>query len=63
MNDLARPAIFRSSKAFQSDALLLFGHDATLDEEGTDIIAIQRIAVTNKRNVLRQLNQLNIIES
>ncbi|MBS1160541.1 MAG: hypothetical protein H6R15_2960 [Proteobacteria bacterium] len=49
--------------AFQSGAFLLFGHDATLDEEGTDVIAVQRIAVTNKRNVLRQLDQLNINES
>lgn len=49
--------------SFQSGAFLLFGHDATLDEEGTDEIAVQRIAVANKRNVLRQLDQLNINES
>ena len=49
--------------AFQSGAFLLFGHDATLDEGGTTEIAVQRIAVSNKRNVLRQLDQLNINES
>jgi len=49
--------------AFQSGAFLLFGHDATLDEEGTREIKVQRIAVSDKRNVLRQLDQLNINES
>lgn len=49
--------------AFQSGAFLLFGHDATLDEDGTPEIAVQRIAVTNKNTVLRQLDQLNINES
>lgn len=49
--------------AFQSGAFLLFGHDATLHEGGTPEISVQRIAVTNKRNVLRQLDQLNINES
>jgi len=49
--------------AFQSGAFLLFGHDATLDEGGTPDISIQRIGVSNKRNVLAQLDQLNINES
>jgi hypothetical protein len=49
--------------AFQSGAFLLFGHDATLDEDGTPEIAVQRIAVTDKNSVLRQLDQLNINES
>lgn len=49
--------------SFQSGAFLLFGHDATLDEGGTPEIVVQRIAVTNKRAVLRQLDQLNINES
>lgn len=49
--------------AFQSGAFLLFGQDATLDEDGTPEIAVQRIAVTNKEAVLRQLDQLNINES
>lgn len=48
---------------FQSGAFLLFGHDATLDEGGSSEIAVQRIAVSNKRSVLRQLDQLNINES
>jgi hypothetical protein len=49
--------------AFQSGAFLLFGHEATLDEGGTSEITVQRIAVSNKRNVLKQLDQLNINES
>lgn len=49
--------------AFQSGAFLLFGQDATLDEGGTPEITVQRIAVTNKEAVLRQLDQLNINES
>lgn len=49
--------------AFQSGAFLLFGHDATLNESGTPEISVQRIAVTNKEMVLRQLDQLNINES
>lgn len=49
--------------AFQSGAFLLFGQDATLDEGGSPEIAVRRIAVTDKGNVLRQLDQLNINES
>lgn len=49
--------------AFQSGAFLLFGHDATLNEGGTPEISVQRISVTNKETVLRQLDQLNINES
>lgn len=49
--------------AFQSGAFLLFGHDATLDESGTPEISVQRIAVTDKEAVLKQLDQLNINES
>jgi hypothetical protein len=49
--------------AFQSGAFLLFGYDATLDEGGSPEISVQRIAVTKKGNVLKQLDQLNINES
>jgi FRG domain len=49
--------------AFQSGAFLLFGQDATLDEEGSPEILVQRIAVTNKAAVLKELDQLNINES
>lgn len=50
--------------AFQSGAFLLFGHDATLNEGGIpDEISVQRMAVTNKGDVLKQLDQLNINES
>lgn len=49
--------------AFQSGAFLLFGYDTTLDEGGSPEIAVQRIAVTNKGDVLKQLDQLNINES
>jgi hypothetical protein len=38
----------------------LFGQDATLDENGTPEIGVERIAVTNKSQVLAQLDQLNI---
>ena len=49
--------------AFQSGAFLLFGYDAALDEGGSTEISVQRIAVTKKRNVLKQLDLLNINES
>ena len=49
--------------AFQSGAFLLFGEDVTLGEEGNTEISVQRIAVTNKEVVLKQLDQLNINES
>ncbi|MBB4607276.1 hypothetical protein GGR59_003557 [Xanthomonas arboricola] len=49
--------------AFQSGAFLLFGHDATLNEEGTPEIAVTRIGISNKHTILRQLDQLNINES
>lgn len=48
--------------SFQSGAFLLFGHDAALAEEGNQEIAVQRIGVTNKAAILRQLDQLNINE-
>lgn len=49
--------------AFQSGAFLLFGQDATLDEGGSADISVQRIGVSNKRAVLKQLDQLNINDS
>lgn len=49
--------------AFQSGAFLLFGEDVTLGEEGNTEISVQRIAVTNKEVVMKQLDQLNINES
>lgn len=49
--------------AFQSGAFLLFGQDATLDEGGSAEISVQRIGVSNKRTVLKQLDQLNINDS
>lgn len=49
--------------AFQSGAFLLLGHDTSLDEQGTDEINVERIAISNKPEVLRQLDQLNINES
>lgn len=49
--------------AFQSGAFLLFGQDASLDENGSEDIALKRIAVTNKKALLGQLDQLNINES
>lgn len=49
--------------SFQSGAFLLFGQDAVLGEDGTPEIAVTRIAVSNKKEVLRQLDKLNINES
>jgi hypothetical protein len=49
--------------SFQSGAFLLYGHEASLDESGNADISVHRIAVTNKRAVLKQLDQLNINES
>ncbi|MBI1398085.1 MAG: FRG domain-containing protein [Betaproteobacteria bacterium] len=49
--------------AFQSGAFLLFGHDATLDEDGSDDIAVTRISVGNKEAVLKQLDRMNINDS
>jgi hypothetical protein len=46
--------------AFQSGAFLLFGQDATLDESGTRDIKLTRIAVKAKRDILKELDQLNI---
>jgi hypothetical protein len=42
---------------------LLFGLDAILDEKGTPEIKITRISVTNKIEILKQLDLLNINES
>lgn len=49
--------------AFQSGAFLLFGQDAVLDELGTSDIAVTRISIANKSQILQQLDQLNINES
>jgi len=49
--------------AFQSGAFLLFGQDATLDERGTQEIALWRIAVISKPAVIKQLDKLGINES
>lgn len=49
--------------AFQSGAFLLFGDGGTLPEKGTPQIKIQRIGITNKPDILKQLDQLNINES
>lgn len=48
--------------SFQSGAFLLFGHDATLAEEGSQEISVQRIGISNKVEILKQLDQLNINE-
>lgn len=44
----------------QSGAFLLFGHEAVLPDEGQDGIAISRITITNKPEILKQLDRLNI---
>lgn len=47
----------------QSGAFLLFGLDAVLNESGTEEISLKRISVSNKFEILRQLDLLNINES
>lgn len=44
----------------QSGAFLLFGHDAKLSEGGMDGIEVDRVRVTDKREILKQLDRLNI---
>ncbi len=47
----------------QSGAFLLFGLDAVLDESGSEDINIIRISVSNKAEILAELDRLNINES
>lgn len=47
----------------QSGAFLLFGLDAILNESGTEEISVKRISISNKVEILRQLDLLNINES
>ncbi|MNG11059.1 hypothetical protein D3C84_945640 [compost metagenome] len=42
---------------------MLFGLDAVLNESGTEEISLKRISVSNKFEILRQLDLLNINES
>lgn len=49
--------------AFQSGAFFLFGHNATLPEDGSDELIVTRISVTNKDLILKELDRLNINES
>lgn len=49
--------------AFQSGAFLLFGHDASLGEEGNESISVSRIPVSDKEHVLKQLDKMNINDS
>jgi hypothetical protein len=44
----------------QSGAFLLFGHDVVLPEAGQDGLKIDRISITNKQEILRQLDSINI---
>lgn len=48
--------------SFQSGAFLLFGHDAALPEEGSEDMKILRIGISNKVEILAQLDRLNINE-
>jgi hypothetical protein len=47
----------------QSGAFLLFGLDAVLDESGSEDIKVIRISVSNKADILAELDRLNINES
>lgn len=44
----------------QSGAFLLFGHEATLPDTGSDDIGVARITIREKEHILRQLDQLNV---
>jgi hypothetical protein len=44
----------------QSGALLLFGHEATLPDAGSDDIGVKRVTIGNKTHILAQLDRLNI---
>ena len=47
----------------QSGAFLLFGIDAVLNEKGTSDIEVGRITVANKKEIIKELDLLNINES
>ncbi|URJ44475.3 FRG domain-containing protein [Paenibacillus polymyxa] len=47
----------------QSGAFLLFGHEAVMDEKGTDDIKVKRITIVNKQKILNELDALNINDS
>lgn len=44
----------------QSGAFLLFGHEVELPDHGQYNIGVSRITITNKENIIRQLNSINI---
>ena len=46
----------------QSGAFLLFGLDSIFDEDGTSEITVNRISVTNKDSIMKELDYLNINE-
>lgn len=41
----------------------MYGLDAVMDEEGTADISVNRISVSNKEKILKDLDLLNINES
>ncbi len=47
----------------QSGAFLIFGHESTLLECGNDEIQIKRITISDKNQILHELDMLNINES
>ncbi|WP_079908696.1 FRG domain-containing protein [Paenibacillus sp. 32352] len=47
----------------QSGAFLLFGHEAVMDEKGTEDIEVKRITIRNKKEILDELDVLNINDS
>lgn len=66
--DLRKVICIKSKKnndriSSQSGAFLLFGQDAILDENGNSNIKILRFSVSNKGEILDELDKLNINES
>ena len=67
-DDLRKIVCVKSKKSndrisSQSGAFLLYGLDAVMDEEGTADISVNRISVSNKEKILKDLDLLNINES
>lgn len=67
-NDIKKIICIKSKKsnsriASQSGSFLLFGIDAIFSEHGTEDIKIERIEINNKKELLKDLDTLNINQS
>lgn len=55
-----RGRVANSRISSQSGAFLLFGHDAVLPDTGYSNLNVKSISVCNKKEILKQLELLNI---